>query len=148
MMKKYKIYLDDIRIPNDPEWVIVKNYDEFVIKIKEIGLPNIDTISLDHDLGGFEIVESFNNFDTEKTGLDCAKWVIEYYLENRLQISNPTIDGLYVDREQDFIFPQVCVHSANPVGSNNIIGFVNNFLKFMSQKETCIKIDISHRITP
>jgi hypothetical protein len=37
-MKK-KIYLDDVRTPIDKEdWVIVRNYDEFVDKVSEICL--------------------------------------------------------------------------------------------------------------
>ena len=43
MNKKY-IYLDDVRIPNDPRWTVVKNYDEFVAKVTEIGLENIELI--------------------------------------------------------------------------------------------------------
>jgi len=33
-----KIYLDDMRTPVDKDWVVVRNYDEFVEKITEIGL--------------------------------------------------------------------------------------------------------------
>ena len=32
-MEKKKIYLDDVRIPVDKSWTVVKNYDEFVQKI-------------------------------------------------------------------------------------------------------------------
>ena len=55
---KYYIYLDDVRtpIPNTsthetPEWTVVRNYDEFVSKVAEVGLANIALISLDHNLG-------------------------------------------------------------------------------------------------
>ena len=41
-----KIYLDDIRTPVDTTWVVVRSYDEFVEKVLEIGLENIETISL------------------------------------------------------------------------------------------------------
>ena len=44
-MKK-RIYLDDVRTPIlKDEWVIVRNYEEFVDKITEIGLENIELIS-------------------------------------------------------------------------------------------------------
>lgn len=33
----YKIYLDDVRTPVDPTWVVVRSYDEFVSKVQEIG---------------------------------------------------------------------------------------------------------------
>ena len=45
-----KIYLDDNRTPIDDDWIVVRNYDQFVEKINEIGLENINLISLDHDL--------------------------------------------------------------------------------------------------
>ena len=41
-----RIYLDDVRTPKlEPdvgEWIVVRNYDEFVEKVNEIGLENID----------------------------------------------------------------------------------------------------------
>lgn len=91
-MKQY-IYLDDVRTPtqgvgedNQP-WVVVRSYDEFVEKVNEIGLDNIQSISLDHDLGDSAMSEWKNNvyhnyelnYDniTEKTGYDCAKWFAE-----------------------------------------------------------------------
>jgi hypothetical protein len=48
---KHKIYLDDVRTPVDPEWIVVRNYEEFVQKVQDLGLENIELISLDHDLG-------------------------------------------------------------------------------------------------
>ena len=52
MKKLYRIYLDDVRTPVDADkWIVVRSYDEFVQKINEIGLKNIELISLDHDLG-------------------------------------------------------------------------------------------------
>ena len=42
MMKKEKIYLylDDVRIPTEGKWEVVRNYDEFVNHIKMYGLEN------------------------------------------------------------------------------------------------------------
>ena len=51
MKSPYRIYLDDVRTPIDKDWIVVRDYDEFVKKINEIGIPNIETVSLDHDLG-------------------------------------------------------------------------------------------------
>jgi hypothetical protein len=39
-----KIYLDDVRTPLDLDWIVVRNYDEFISKVKEIGLENIEDI--------------------------------------------------------------------------------------------------------
>ena len=67
---KQRIYLDDVRTPinsdNDraygvPDWVVVRNYDEFVNKVNEIGLEGIELISLDHDLGDSAMKEWHTN---------------------------------------------------------------------------------------
>ena len=64
-MKTYNLFLDDVRNPKDccqympdakfyfnSEFVIVRNYDEFVNFIRKNGLPNI--ISFDHDLSDMD----------------------------------------------------------------------------------------------
>ncbi len=48
---KIKMYLDDVRTPTDKEWIVVRNYDQFVNRIEQHGLDQFDVISLDHDLG-------------------------------------------------------------------------------------------------
>ena len=87
-----RIYLDDVRTPTGDNWIVVRNYDEFVSKVNEIGLENIETISLDHDLGDSAMNEYHNNVSpnytldynniTEKTGYDCTKWLVYHYLDN------------------------------------------------------------------
>lgn len=137
MMNKKRIYLDDLRTPIDGDWIIVRSFQEFVDKITEIGINNISTISLDHDLGDTAMNEYFTNVKynykidynniKEKTGLDCAKWLIDHYLETK------TDDG-------QFEFPTVYTHSANPIGAANIMGYVNNFLMNMGEQQTCVRI--------
>lgn len=129
-----RIYLDDARTPLDKSWIIVRNYDEFVSTIlkytdqREI-LFNTTTsddiviytslrISFDHDLADTHYTPShlWDDYNAskkwqeeqthiEKTGYDCAKWLVE----NR-------------------IMPELFwVHSANPVGADNILGLLNNY---------------------
>jgi hypothetical protein len=139
--KKLKLYLDDVRTPFDTEWVVVRNYDEFVSTILKHGLENFEVISLDHDLGDTAMDEYFNNVVKnfkidynnikEKTGLDCAKWLVSHYLK----FSN-----------EDYKFPTVYTHSANPIGASNIMGYVNNFLKNIRQPQTCVRVFIKHNI--
>lgn len=137
-MKTYKIYLDDIRTPLEDGWTVVRSYDEFVETVSRIGLDIIDIISLDHDLGDTAMKEyydnvkpnfelNYNNID-EKTGYDCAKWLV----------------GICMDVGHEI--PMVVVHSANPIGSANIIGYVNNFLKNIRQPQTCIRATIQHTV--
>ena len=148
-MEKVKIYLDDVRTPVDPSWIVVRSYDEFVSKVNEIGLENIELISLDHDLGDTAMSEYFNNVSpnyvldynniVEKTGYDAAKWLVnEFYSVNEDRI-NMTSEQ---KRKSDFVFPTVYVHSANPVGAHNICGYINNFFKNEKQKETCVRVNI------
>ena len=131
----YYLFLDDIRYPKDVkwvelplvEWVIVRNYNEFIKTIKKDGLPEF--ISFDHDLG-IESMSAYNefchNYDNgildntypnyitmnEKTGFHCAKWLVEYCMDNKLKL------------------PEYTIHSINIVGKSNIIGLLENFKKF------------------
>lgn len=132
------VYLDDIRTPLDESWVVVRNYDEFVKFIGETGLENIHTISLDHDLGESAMAEYFNNvhpnykldYDNikEKTGYDCAKWLVEESLKTKIPL------------------PKVYVHSANPIGSANIMGYINNYLMNSRLPQSCIRVKIEHTV--
>lgn len=120
-----KLFLDDNRKPYDVfrttinpiyesnDWSIVKSYDEFINHIEKNGLPEI--ISFDHDLSFDHYYEKnqkgnldYNNF-TEKTGYHCGEWLIEYCKNNNLTL------------------PKWFVHSANPVGSENIKKLLSSF---------------------
>jgi hypothetical protein len=136
-MKK-RIYLDDVRTPIlKDEWVIVRNYEEFVDKITEIGLENIELISLDHDLGDSAMKEWHKNvyhnytlnYDniTEKTGMDCVKWLVEQWMDGKSVVD-------------------VFVHSANAVGSGNMMGYINNFRHINHLPQNCIRVQIEHTI--
>jgi hypothetical protein len=135
-MEKVSIYLDDIRTPDDERWIICRNYNEFVNKVDEIGLDNIETISLDHDLGETAIREYFKNvtnnyildYDNihEKTGYDCAKWLVEKSIETGVNL------------------PTILTHSANPIGSANIMGYINNYLKNRRLPQNCVRVQIPH----
>jgi hypothetical protein len=135
---KIKLYLDDIRTPNSDEWVVVRNYDELVSNIRLTGLDKYEVISLDHDLGDTAQKEYFNNVSPnyqldynnilEKTGLDCAKWLVAESMNSKIPL------------------PQIYTHSANPIGSANIMGYVNNYLKNCRLPQTCIRVKIEHII--
>jgi hypothetical protein len=148
-MKKHLIYLDDVRTPVSQEWIVVRNYEEFVAKVTELGLENIEIISLDHDLGDTAMQEYFNNVSPnytldysnikEKTGLDCAKWLIDHWFEVNLTTQTQPSRGITG-------FPDVLTHSANPIGSANIMGYINNFLHNNHMKETCVRVRIEHTV--
>jgi hypothetical protein len=146
-----KIYLDDLRTPKDNSWIVCRNYDEFTEKVNNIGLQNIKVISLDHDLGDTAMQEYFTNvsknyildYDNilEKTGYDCAKWLVDkFYSENNDRLEMPR-----KDKKQTLIsFPLILVHSANPIGAANIMGYINNFLMNEAQIQNCRRIEIPH----
>lgn len=118
METKRLLFLDDIRSPKDAyhytkqeifgreDWHIARNYREFIGWILENGLPEM--ISFDHDLAD---VEKTSQDFVEKTGYDCAKWLIGYCMDYGLEL------------------PQYYCHSMNPVGKQNIESLLNNFKK-------------------
>jgi hypothetical protein len=135
-MKK-RIYLDDVRTPVDKDWVVVRNYDQFVDTITHIGLENIELISLDHDLGDTAMAEwhrnVYHNYElnydniTEKTGMDCAKWLVNEWLEGKQVVD-------------------VVVHSANAIGSGNMMGYINNYRHIRRLPQNCIRVQIEHTV--
>jgi hypothetical protein len=136
MMKfDYNLYLDDFRFPMDSfnythdtdfsklKWTIVRSYDEFVeyiTKMHEVGhFPAL--VSFDHDLadehyhtdmykGSEKYNEHYAEFK-EKTGYECAKWLVDFCIENKLN------------------FPLYKVHSMNPIGKENINKYIENAKK-------------------
>lgn len=140
-MKKNKIwlYLDDIRVPTEGDWQVVRSYDEFVAHINLNGLENYELISLDHDLGEGAMVEYYTNVKpnyeldynriTEKTGMDCARFLVAEAMNKKIPL------------------PTVYVHSANPIGSANMMGYINNYFRNNKLPEVCVKVDIKHTYT-
>lgn len=124
-----KIFLDDIRVPKDciihmqqrigplcviyyTDWIIVRNYDEFV-KVIKTNFKEITYVSFDHDLGedvaklaiedGISKRKARQAKKNVKSGYDCAKWLRQFYSEAECKL------------------PVMFVHSMNPVGTDNII---------------------------
>lgn len=115
---KTLLWLDDIRNPFLGDWLLqfspeyyyekdmgthtvvwVTTYHEFVDWINKKGLPT--EIGFDHDLG-----------DNSKSGMDAAKWLVDYCMDNDVDI------------------PEYFIQSANPVGRENIEGLLENFKNY------------------
>lgn len=122
-----RLYLDDKRIPlKELEFIVVRNYNEFVDYIQTEGVP--DLISFDHDLADEHVedylqdpVDGKLNYDTyqEKTGYDAAKWIIDFCEETGASL------------------PISYVHSQNTVGALNIKSYINNYLKHKKLPQNC-----------
>jgi len=135
---RLRLYLDDIRTPVDDDWIVVRNYDEFVAQIKLRGLGNFEVISLDHDLGEGAMIEYYTNVKNnymldynnieEKTGMDCCRYLVAESMNEKIPL------------------PQIYIHSANPIGSANMMGYINNYLKNCRLLQTCISVKIEHTI--
>ena len=145
---KTALYLDDCRTPLEPlpgykMWNVVRNYDQFVDYIITNGIP--DFISFDHDLADEHMMDYFEqvektgwqgpSYDSykEKTGLCCAKWLVQHWIAEFNQKGYDTTP-----------FPVCSVHSANPVGSDNILGFLNGFKKHMGWPQNCFPFIHKH----
>jgi hypothetical protein len=128
------LWLDDTRDPMKDNWLVfssiehtnvvwVKSYQEFKDYIIRNGLP--DGICFDHDLGlpnqlkwrakGKSKRESRRLAKVEeKTGYDCAKWLVDYCIDNNKQL------------------PKYNIQSANPAGKENIDKLLKNYIKNQS----------------
>ncbi len=139
MKNKIYLYLDDVRIPIEGDWQVVRNYEEFVNHINLNGLENYEAISLDHDLGEGAMVEYYTNVKPnyeldynripEKTGMDCARFLVAEAMNKKVPL------------------PTIYVHSANPIGAANIIGYINNYFRNNKLPEDCAKVNIKHTYT-
>jgi len=137
-IEKKRLYLDDVRTPIAEDWVIARNYDEFVAAIKLYSLCNFEVISLDHDLGEGAMIEYYTNVKNnymldynnieERTGMDCCRYLVAESMNQKVPL------------------PQIYVHSANPIGSANMLGYINNYLMNCSLPQTCIRVKIDHTI--
>ena len=94
-----KVYVDDVRFPKTWGWVVCATYADAIFTLEKFW-DKIDELSLDHDLG------------EEKSGYDIAKWI-----EERIEM-----DGWKP-------IPKMYVHSANPVGIQNIMAVFNKYNK-------------------
>lgn len=136
--KRLRLYLDDVRTPLAKDWIVVRNYDEFVAEIKLHGLGSFEVISLDHDLGEGAMAEYYTNVKNnymldynninERTGMDCCRYLVSESMNEKIPL------------------PQIYVHSANPIGSANMMGYINNYLMNCSLSQTCIRVKIEHTI--
>lgn len=118
-MKNIVLWLDDLRDPSEPQWaeyiekrfkdiekvVWVKNYSEFASFIDNGPMPRF--ISFDHDLG-------IDSDGVERNGYDCAKHLV---------------DTLMLFKSS--AIPDCDVHSANPVGAENILKLIENYKYFI-----------------
>jgi hypothetical protein len=122
----YNLFLDDMRMPEDvffytslalynkTKWVIVRNYTDFVHTIESNGIPEI--VSFDHDLADIHYKQQSNiqyeDDSEEKTGYHCARWMINYCLDNNLDIPKMNL-----------------IHSMNTVGALNIQSLFDTYNK-------------------
>jgi hypothetical protein len=142
IQKKYKLFLDDMRNPleafsytnyepfKDDDWLIVRNYEQFVETIENKffhlnAFPEI--IAFDHDLAqehydvvnlGCDCNSMPENFGfEEKTGYDCADWLVKFCMDNELEL------------------PNYYYHYMNPARKENILMLLKNFEKYQNTNE-------------
>jgi hypothetical protein len=71
--------------------------------MREHGCP--EHISFDHDLGSIDGLD----------GIDIVKWMVEVDLDS---------EGKWIPDEFEYM-----VHSANPIGAANIVGYFGSYLR-------------------
>jgi len=104
MSRYIGLYVDDLRsLPPEyhpDEWDIARSFHEAIFKLERFGY---EILSLDHDIASFY-------GSKEMTGYDIALWLAQRKQENK-HVPN-----------------KILVHSANPVGVENITSVINRYL--------------------
>lgn len=97
----YTLFLDDLRSPTkDLENVkIARNVSQAIELVEKNGLPSV--ISFDHDLG-----------EGEFTSPRFMWWLIDQHLDEKLDLNS---------------IKKIFIHSANPVGAENLKGTWDGF---------------------
>jgi hypothetical protein len=130
-VKYYNLFLDDERDPKDVlvyrpepiygqvEWIIVRNYEQFVNKVAMQYAAGflISIVSLDHDVSREHYIQGvksgFTKFDetavTIPTGWHCLKWLLKFYEMN------------------DLALPKIMFHSKNTGGVENMAALLDEF---------------------
>jgi hypothetical protein len=96
----YRLFIDDLREPIDPNWRIARTSADAIATLETLGCPC--EISFDHDLGG------------DDTAMIVVKRLIDLDLD---------AGGDFIPH--DFTYS---IHSANPVGRENIRGLLDQYL--------------------
>lgn len=109
------ILLDDERNMSDIKWIHYPQHDEVIVIRTYLDFTNfIDSLNslegllftFDHDIQDFYD-------DIEYTGLDCAKYLVDSMMDNPDNLKKEHLNYI--------------VHSQNPVGSLNIISYIETF---------------------
>lgn len=104
----YRLYVDDLRDPISPDWVVARNPAAAIRILETRGCPV--EISFDHDLGG------------DDTAMPIVKRLIELDMDAH---------GQYIPVEFHFT-----VHSANPVDRENIRELLARYLVFRFEQQS------------
>lgn len=100
------LWVDDERsVPDNTEereWMEAKTFHHAIMLLE---FCNFDEVALDHDLGPASV---YGN--TELNGYHIVKWLVQRKM-----------DGLYVP-------PVIKVHTANPVGRDNMQAMIDRYL--------------------
>jgi hypothetical protein len=104
---RYRLFIDDLREPATSIWLIARSSAEAIALLEKLGCPF--QISFDHDLGG------------DDTAMVVVKRLIEMDLD---------AGGQFIPA--DFVFS---LHSANPVGRENIAGLLHSYLRQRVQRD-------------
>lgn len=108
-MRVYYLYLDDVRTMPDKFDKCIRNYKDFVKFVKaQKSSISMWYISFDHDLG------------EGLSGYDCAKFLVNWCIDNGYKV--PTYE----------------IHSANPVGRENIRSIFETYNKLYGEVDDTI----------
>lgn len=100
MTYRYRLFIDDERMPTEPDWFVARNSYQAICALVMYGMPY--EIAFDHDLGG------------QDTSMVFINKLVDFLNDGAVEFP------------EDFKYS---VHSQNPIGAENIRCYMNNIIK-------------------
>lgn len=97
---KYRLFIDDERFPITPDWFVARNSYQAIYALETWGMPT--EIAFDHNLSGTD------------TSMVFLHKLVQLLDENKVEFL------------ENFKY---AIHSANPIGKENIRCYMENILK-------------------
>lgn len=109
-----KLFVDDIRSAPDSSWTVVRSVTDAIRMLSRL---EFDEISLDHDISHYE---NLDEKDIEQKVYACNETFepVARYIVEKYWLSKQVKNGLTLSRL--CFVPKITVHSANPIGAENI----------------------------
>lgn len=111
-----KLFVDDIRKPPDDTWTVARTVTEAIRLLSRFS--HWDEISLDHDISHFENLDEKDVDQDVRACTECF-CAVAYYIAQKWFVEARFEDSEFALMSPR-ITPQIWLHTANPVGGDEM----------------------------